>query len=154
MACYQLHIMPIYAPKTKFIDLFLDSLTPKQSILHRPKAFVITKFQYNTSNNYCRCWAFDRMHNLRRRIGRLFVLFDPVILTFWPNINCWARYRDGLPSAWVINNNIQIWRHPWPLHGESYYKAVKNSKSTLKCIKRRNSNQYNYKYMYYLHHRQ
>jgi len=42
-----------------------------------------------------RGWTLDRVHNWRPQCrtvsSRLFALFDPVTLTFWPNINWWAR---------------------------------------------------------------
>ena len=62
-----------------------------------------------------RGWALDRVHNSHRPCGavslsgvtahrygaarlsrRDFLTLWPLPLTFWPNINWWARYRDGL----------------------------------------------------------
>jgi len=51
--------------------------------------------------------VLDRVHNSRRLLDRLFAFFDRVTLTltFWPNINWWGRYRDGLslcPSLMIL----------------------------------------------------
>ena len=53
-----------------------------------------------------RGWALDKVHNSRRPLDRLqyvlqFVTLWHWPLTFWPNINWWARYRDGLTLSWV-----------------------------------------------------
>jgi len=49
-----------------------------------------------TNKQWTRGSALNRVHNSRRPLSRLFALCDPVTVTFWPNINWWAMYRDGL----------------------------------------------------------
>ena len=60
-------------------------------------------------------WAFDRVHNSRRPLDRLFALCDMWfwLLTFRYNIHWWARYRDGLirvPSLAILVSAVWFYR--------------------------------------------
>jgi len=43
------------------------------------------------------CWAW--LFHILAANSNAFTLCDPLTLTFWPNINWWAMYRDGLSCA-------------------------------------------------------